>query len=154
MNSSYQRRAVAVRSMTAIFWLGFFMAISFMEAPLKFTAPGLSMTEGLQIGKIVFKALNICEWIFLLVIFITCMVKKTARRGFYLITVISIIMTIETGWLLPILDQHAELIIRGGQVIDHHTHWFYVILEVVKVPVLLFIGIEGGTMLWREKTPI
>ena len=150
----YHRLALSIRSITAIFWLGFFMAISFMEAPLKFTAPGLSMAEGLQIGRIIFKSLNICEWIFLFIIFITCMVKKTSRRGFYLIIVIGLIMAMETSWLLPILDQHAELIIRGGQVTDHHTHWFYVIMEVIKTPVLLFIGIESGTTLWREKIHI
>ena len=82
------------------------------------------------------------------------MVKKTSRRGFYLIIVIGLIMAMETSWLLPILDQHAELIIRGGQVTDHHTHWFYVIMEVIKTPVLLFIGIESGTTLWREKIHI
>lgn len=141
----------SVRSVTAIFWLGFFMAISFMEAPLKFTAPRLSMAEGLQIGKIIFKSLNTCEWTFLLIIFITCIVKKTTRKGFYLITAISVIMAVETSWLLPVLDKNADLIIKGLPVAEHSTHWLYVALEIIKVPLLLLIGIESGKMLWREK---
>jgi hypothetical protein len=142
---------ISVRSITAIFWLGFFMAISFMEAPLKFTAPGLSMAEGLQIGKIIFGSLNICEWSFLLIIFITCIVKKTTRKGFYLITAISVIMVLETFWLLPVLDHNADLIINGLPVTAHSTHWFYVLFEIIKVPVLLMIGLESGKALREEK---
>ena len=145
----YHRLALSVRSIAAIFWLGFFMAISFMEAPLKFTAPGLSMAEGLQIGKIVFKALNTCEWILLLIILITCFAKRTSRKGFYLVTAAAVILAAETGWLLPILDQHANEIIRGGMVTDDYLHWCYIILEVLKVPVLLLIGIESGQMLCK-----
>ncbi len=146
----YHRLALSIRSITAIFWLGFFMAISFMEAPLKFTAPGLSMAEGLQIGKIIFNSLNKCEWAFLLILFIACIVKKTTRKGFYLITAVSVLLALETKWLLPILDQHANEIIRGGMVADHNMHWFYIILEVIKVPLLLLIGIESGQMLCKH----
>jgi hypothetical protein len=143
--------SLTIRSITAIFWLGFFMAISFMEAPLKFTAPGLSMAEGLQIGKIIFKSLNRCEWSFLLIIFITCIVKKPTRRSFYLIAAISAIMIMETAWLLPVLDINANLIIKGQMVTDHSAHWLYVILEIIKVPVLLMIGLESGKALRDEK---
>ena len=140
-----------IRSITAIFWLGFFMAISFMEAPLKFTAPGLSMAEGLQIGKIIFGSLNICEWSFLLIILITCIVKKTTRKGFYLIAAVSVIMTAETAWLLPALDHNANLIIEGFPVMSHSTHWFYIMFEIIKVPILLMIGLESGKVLREEK---
>ena len=39
-------------------WLGMVLAISFIEAPLKFTAPGVDLRIGLGIGRIVFRALN------------------------------------------------------------------------------------------------
>jgi hypothetical protein len=42
-------------------WLGMVLAISFLEAPLKFRAPGLQLTVGLSIGRIVFRALNVVE---------------------------------------------------------------------------------------------
>jgi len=51
--------AVAV---AAVFvWLGMVLAISFLEAPLKFRAPGVTIQLGLGIGRLVFRALNICE---------------------------------------------------------------------------------------------
>lgn len=131
------------RSIIAIFWLGFFMAISFMEAPLKFTAPNLGMAEGLQIGKLVFGMLNYCEWGFLAIILITCFIKKPGRPERYLIAAACIILVLETVWLLPALDLDANRIIQGKSVTDHGLHWYYVILEIAKVPVLLLLGIKG-----------
>ena len=142
-----ERLVLSLRSITAIFWLGFFMAISFMASPLKFTAPGLRVAEALQIGKIIFKALNHWEWTFLLILVTTCIFRKTSRVGFYLITAVGIILALETKWLFSVLDRHANQIIQGGLVIDHNAHWFYIILEVIKAPILLLIGIENGKML-------
>lgn len=52
--------AVAV---AAVFvWLGMVLAISFLEAPLKFRAPGVTLAVGVGIRRVVFRALNTCEW--------------------------------------------------------------------------------------------
>lgn len=42
-------------------WLGTVVAISFLEAPLKFRAPDVTLQIGLGIGRVVFRALNIAE---------------------------------------------------------------------------------------------
>src|SRR5690242_7281186 len=42
-------------------WLGMILAISFLEAPLKFRAPGVTLPIGLGIGRLVFRALNGAE---------------------------------------------------------------------------------------------
>src|SRR5690625_1468915 len=42
-------------------WLGLIIGISFIEAPLKFTAPGITIPLGLGIGRRVFLAMNIVE---------------------------------------------------------------------------------------------
>ena len=39
-------------------WLGMVLAISFLEAPLKFRAPHVTLPIGLGIGRLVFRALN------------------------------------------------------------------------------------------------
>lgn len=131
-----------IRGFTAIFWLGFFMAISFMEAPLKFTASHLSMAAGLQIGKIVFGALNYCEWAFLTVLIVTLLIKKPAQTVIWLIAALGGILILETAWLLPLLDADANRIIAGETVTGHNLHWCYVLLEVIKIPVLVLIGLN------------
>ncbi|MFW6600376.1 hypothetical protein ACQBAU_12945 [Propionibacteriaceae bacterium Y2011] len=48
-------------------WLGMVLAISFIEAPLRFRAPGVTVPIGLGIGRIVFRALNVAELLFAVV---------------------------------------------------------------------------------------
>ena len=37
------------------------LAVSFLEAPLKFRAPGVTLPIGLAVGRLVFRALNRAE---------------------------------------------------------------------------------------------
>ena len=53
--------APAVAVAAVFVWLGMLLAISFLEAPLKFRAPGVTLQIGLGIGRLVFRALNACE---------------------------------------------------------------------------------------------
>ena len=70
--------AVAV---AAIFvWLGMVVAISFIEAPLKFRAPGVTLQIGLGIGRFVFRALNGCE-LLLAVVFAVAFVVESPAVG-------------------------------------------------------------------------
>ena len=46
---------------TAFAWLGMLLGISFLETPLKFRAPGITLPLGLGIGRLVFRALNATE---------------------------------------------------------------------------------------------
>ncbi len=57
------RRLALYSFVITLIWLGFVCAISFMEAPLKFNAPGVELKQALSIGRIVFRALNRMEWI-------------------------------------------------------------------------------------------
>ncbi|MEM0967027.1 MAG: hypothetical protein AAGJ81_12845 [Verrucomicrobiota bacterium] len=50
-------------------WLGLVIGISFLEAPLKFQAPGITLELGLGIGRLVFGALN-KEVVELLILFV------------------------------------------------------------------------------------
>jgi hypothetical protein len=52
------------------FWAGFVCSISFMEAWLKFRAPGVTLPVGLSIGKLVFTALNRMEWVFVFILMV------------------------------------------------------------------------------------
>jgi hypothetical protein len=58
----------AVAVALTLVWLGMVLAISFLEAPLKFRAPNVTLPIGLGIGRLVFRALNTVEVGFVLVI--------------------------------------------------------------------------------------
>src|SRR5262249_13708978 len=53
------RPALAVAAAAAFVWIGMVLAISFLEAPLKFRAPGVALPLGLGIGPLGFRARNL-----------------------------------------------------------------------------------------------
>lgn len=132
-----------VATATIFVWIGFVCAISFMEAWLKFQAPGIDTRLGVGIGKLVFAALNKVEITALLVIMICSIVYK---RHFNLIAIplvlLSTILVIQTFWLLPQLSQHADQLINNGTASKSYHHILYVLLEVLKIIALLTLGIR------------
>ncbi|MFA3781488.1 hypothetical protein ABRY23_00315 [Melioribacteraceae bacterium 4301-Me] len=121
-------------------WVGFVGAISFMEAWLKFRAPGISLPLGLGIGRLVFNALNKVEWVLAFIVILNLIIADaeifTLKSVAYFIPVI--ILLLQSFWLLPKLDARAELYITGQNVPESNVHLFYIIFEIVKV-VCLFI---------------
>lgn len=125
----------------AIFlWLGFVFAISFMEAWLKFQAPGITIPLGLGIGKLVFGALNIMEWVFAISIGINLFLAKgrLITKTDILIFIPIILLFLQTIWLLPALDDRANAMINGVKLNESFLHYYYVAFELIKV-ILLFI---------------
>lgn len=126
-------------------WVGFICAISFMEAWLKFRAPGITLPLGLGIGRIVFKALNKVEWIFAITIILTILIWEKANlwkwENLFIIVAISILV-IQTVWLLPVLDKRAELYIKNEILPSSNVHLYYIIVEVIKTICIIIFGIS------------
>ena len=118
-------------------WIGFICAISFMEAWLKFQAPGITLSLGLGVGQLVFQALNFMECVFAVVILFMLLKyrNKLFWKGFALVLAI---LCVQTLWLLPQLDLRAEIIINNGTPLPSYLHFYYVFLEVLKV---VFLGL-------------
>lgn len=124
-------------------WIGFVCAISFMEAWLKFRAPGITLPLGLGIGRLVFNALNKVEWIFALTIAINIIWNSSDIMKWQnlAIAIPLTLLIIQTFWLLPALDARAEMHIKGQLVSSSSFHFYYVGMEVVKIAGLTFFGI-------------
>src|SRR5699024_11214387 len=77
------RWARAMMLILPAIWIGLIIGISFIEAPLKFTAPGITIPLGLGIGRRVFLAMNIVEVVVAIVLLIAllCMSRSTTRGG-------------------------------------------------------------------------
>ncbi len=124
-------------------WVGAVCAISFLEAGLKFRAPGITLELGLGIGKIVFNALNKIEWAFAIAIAAGILVNKgkllSKIHSFYFIALL--ILILETVWLIPLLDKRADMILNHQQVQHTSSHLYYIIAEVLKTISLFIFGI-------------
>jgi hypothetical protein len=78
---SMTRTTTALRLLLPAFLLGAIIAISFLEAPLKFLAPGVTIPIGLGIGRLVFTALNVLAGIVLLVLTVVSVRAKGRSCG-------------------------------------------------------------------------
>lgn len=123
-------------------WVGFVCAISFMEAWLKFQAPGVTLPVGLGIGRLVFKALNQIEWVFAIAIVLNFVLRRIRRANNKMIFLVIplMILTVQTLELLPALDERALKVIQGEAQEPSNMHTVYVVLEAIKVISLLIFG--------------
>lgn len=128
---------------TSVFlWLGFVLSISFMEAWLKFQAPGITTPLGLGVGQLVFGALNLMEWVFAAVIGANFLLSKqklfTKNELYYLLAVT--LLLLQSIWLLPALDERATAVINGENPTESNLHFIYVGVEIIKVIALFLFG--------------
>jgi hypothetical protein len=125
-------------------WIGFVCAISFMEAWLKFRAPGINIPLGLGIGRIVFSALNKVEWVLATAIIINYLIEYSQdfKWSYVFFIITFLILVVQTAYLLPALDARAEMIIKGLNVESSSLHFIYVGIEAVKVISLIIFGIK------------
>ncbi len=122
-------------------WLGMLLGISFLEAPLKFRAPNITLPLGLGIGKLVFSALNKVEITFSLIFgaWLIYHFKNLTSVVLAVGVLLILIIAIQSIWLIPVLNARADDIIAGLEVASTNHHLYYVILEGLKV-FLLFFG--------------
>lgn len=132
---------------TPFIWFGALGAISFMEAPLKFTAPNITLALGLGIGRIVFQTLNKIEIVLgLLLILSFVFVRPKRKIWLYLFGIIAIILFLETVWLLPVLDERAIQVINGTEPAGSSEHLIYIAFDAIKFISLFVLG----TILTRQ----
>lgn len=124
-------------------WVGFVSAISFMEAWLKFQAPGVTLPIGLNIGRLVFNTLNKVEWVLALIAlaFLYAGGELTNKTALLLLIPIFVLL-LQTFWLMPIMDTRAAMQIAGTDVGHSSLHFYYVGGELLKVIALVVFGLK------------
>ena len=120
-------------------WLGMVLAISFLEAPLKFRAPGVTLQIGLGIGRMVFRALNTVESLLAVGILAAL---TLSRPSVSVVVAFAIAVVALVGQLLGVrpLARRSDAVLAGDEG-PARAHYAYVLLEVVKVIGLALGGI-------------
>ena len=122
-----------------LIWIGMVLAIC-MEAVVKFRAPSVTLEIGLDVGRQVFPALTVAEWILVGICLLAF--AFSARQRSHPIVVTSflfalVVLVLQTAWLLPELMHQATLIIAQQGAPASHAHQWYVVLTVLKLAGLL-----------------
>ncbi|MEZ5344208.1 MAG: hypothetical protein R2681_01520 [Pyrinomonadaceae bacterium] len=123
-------------------WFGLIGGISFLEAPLKFRAPDITLALGLGIGRLVFFWLNKIELVLGGLMLISLLkVKPDKRIAIWVFSVIAGLLILETVWLLPVLDARATAVINGTAAPYSNTHVVYIVFDAVKFLLLFLLGV-------------
>ena len=131
----------AVAVAVTFVWLGMVLAISFLEAPLKFRAPNVTVQIGLGIGRLVFRALNTVEVGFALVVLAIVLAGPTPARIAVAFFVAVAALAIQLIAVRPALTRRSDKVLAGLDAPRSRGHYAYVGLEVVKVAGLVATGI-------------
>ena len=132
-------------AVAAIFvWLGMVLAISFLEAPLKFRAPGVTIQIGLGIGRIVFRALNTCEVLLAATALFAMVLGRPPVGAGVALGVAVAALGAQVVVVRPALMRRSDAVLADAAVATSgrsHAHLVYVGLEAVKVIALVAAGV-------------
>lgn len=133
--------APAVATAAVFVWLGMVLAISFIEAPLKFRAPGVTLQIGLGIGRLIFRALNVCE-LALAAVVVTCFAVEPPTTAIGIAAGVAVVALLTQVLVVrPSLARRSDAALAGAEGPRSRAHWAYVGLEVVKAIALLIAGV-------------
>lgn len=121
-------------------WFGMTAGISLLETPVKFTAPSITRAVALDVGRVVFTALNRVELVTLIILLVVVRTSGAARRWWFFCAVLVLIMLAQSAWLLPMLTERAQMIASGVEPPASYLHAAYSTTELIKLCILLVAG--------------
>ena len=133
------RTALALRLLLPAFLIGAIVAISFLEAPLKFQAPGITIPLGLGIGRLVFTALNILTGVALAVLTLVSLRRPRAgRTSLVLLGAIWLVYLVEVAAIRPVLNRRSDLVLAGSAAPGTDwAHYAYIAADVAVLALLV-----------------
>jgi hypothetical protein len=136
---------MAIVAAAAFVWLGMVVAISFLEAPLKFRAPGVSEQIGLGIGRLVFAALNRVEIVLLLAVAGALLAGPRPAPVLVAASVTAALLAVQLAVVRPVLTRRSNRVLAGEELPRSRAHLYYVALELSKAIALVALGISALT---------
>lgn len=132
--------ALAAGVAVTFVWLGMVLAISFLEAPLKFRAPGVDLRTGLALGRLVFRALNAVELLLAAGLVAAVLAGGPPVASRICAGVAVLVLVIQLVAVRPRLSRRSDRILAGQDAPRSASHYNYVALEIVKVAALVAAG--------------
>ncbi|RGE21041.1 hypothetical protein [Leucobacter sp. wl10] len=142
-----QRRRIGIelwRLALPVLWFGMIAAISFIEAPLKFQAPGITIPLGLGIGRLVFAALNLVEGAILLALTILSFWPAAARISGARLGIwfgLLLVFAFKVAAVRPPLNARTDLVLQGADPGQSPWHYVYIACDLVTMALLVALAV-------------
>jgi len=134
--------AAAIAAALTFVWLGMIVAISFLEAPLKFRAPGVTLPIGLGIGRLVFRALNLTEAVLAVTVIAAVITGSPPAAVTVLTAVAAVLLATQLAVIRPRLSRRSDRVSAGAELPRSRAHLYYVTFEIAKAAALTGLGIS------------
>ncbi len=135
---------IKLTTIVILLWAGMILGISFLESWVKFKAKLLTKPVGLDVGRTVFSAFHIAQWVLFLLIMSMMLFTWFSISNWLLIVGIGLILIVQTLWLHPQLKHRINMIIAGQIPKPSALHGIYTVLELIKL--LLLVGFSINLM--------
>nr|WP_245190131.1 hypothetical protein [Leucobacter exalbidus] len=139
-----------------VLWFGLVAAISFIEAPLKFQAPGITIPLGLGIGRLVFSALNVAEGLLLFALTILSFWPVASRitgRRLMVWAGLAALFVIKVVFVRPPLNARTDLVLQGGDPGQSPWHYIYIACDVAVLALLVVAAVLAARALLARLAP-
>lgn len=124
-------------------WFGMTAGVSLLATPMRFAAPTITRPVALDVGRVVFGALNKAELIALVMLLIVVRTSGQARRLWAFAGALALIVLAQSVWLLPELAERAQMVVAGIEPPPSIAHGAYSSLELIKLGLLAWLGFSS-----------
>lgn len=139
------RQAIAdvVYLAIALVWAGMLIGVSFVATPIKFSAPSLTLPVALDVGRVTFHLFSRIEWALAATLLLASAAGTSYVRAALAVLLVALV-TVQSAWLLPVLDARIAVVVAGATLPPSQHHTLYAIAEAVK---LLLLAVAGSSSL-------
>lgn len=129
---------VLLRATVPGVWIGLVVGLSFIETPLKFLAPDVTLPIALGIGRLVLTAANIASGVLLITLTLLSAVRpRVLRRAWYAVGGLWLVLLVQVAILRPPLNARTDLILAGGDPGSSPLHVLYIAADVLLLVLLI-----------------
>jgi hypothetical protein len=137
------RNAISNPAWICFLWVGITIGVSMIATPVRFTAASITRPIALDVGRVVFAALNKAELAALVILLIVVRSSGRATKLWGFCGVLALIVIAQSAWLTPELAERTQMIINGVEPPQSYAHAIYSSLELIKIGLLLFLGFSS-----------
>ncbi|QTX05067.1 hypothetical protein [Agromyces archimandritae] len=148
------RAVLALRVIVPSVWLGALVALSFVETPLKFLGPGITVPLGLGIGRLVFNALGVIGAVALIATTLLALPRpRVGRAGGILIGALWVVLAAEQFLVRPPLNARSDIVIAGGDPGESMLHYVYIVCDVAILGLLIALIVVAARRVLPRTVP-
>lgn len=137
------RNALLNPAWVCFLWVGLTVGVSMLATPVRFTAESITRPVALDVGRVVFAALNKAELVALILLLVVVRAAGRSRDLWAWCSILALIVVAQGAWLIPELAARTDIILAGGQPPSSHAHAIYSTLELAKIGLLLYLGFRS-----------